>query len=274
MSQVRRNRSRIRRRGVWDVGMTTHTARWPAGTPAWADITVPSLETARAFYGPLLGWQFEGGGPETGGYTTATLGGRRVVGLGESPAGEAPEPQWCVYFAADDASAAAARAGVAGGRLVISPTTIPGMGTMAIVADPTGATFGLWQGGQHTGWDVAAEPGAVAWTEVMSGDQPLSLAFYQHVLDLEATDLGSDGFVFAVLQRDGESVAGVGQSADETAAWTLYFAVADVDAALETAAGLGGTVVAGAADSAYGRVARLRGPFGEAFALITPAWHP
>ncbi|ROS26023.1 VOC family protein [Cellulomonas sp. PhB150] len=249
--------------------MTTHSAHWPAGTPAWADITVPSLDAARAFYGPLLGWEFEDGGPAAGGYTTATVGGRRVVGLGESPVGEVPEPQWCVYFAADDASAAAARAGVAGGRLVVSPTPIPGMGTMAIVADPTGASFGLWQSAQHTGWDVAGEPGAVAWTEVMSGDQPLSLAFYQHVLELDVMDISADGFVFAVLQRDGLSVAGVGHS-DEPAAWTLYFAVADVDAVLEAAVTLGGTVAAAAADSPHGRVARVRGPFGETFAIITP----
>ncbi|RHA37633.1 VOC family protein [Cellulomonas rhizosphaerae] len=253
--------------------MTTHSERWPAGTPAWADITVPSLDQACAFYGPLLGWEFEVGGPETGGYTVATVGGRRVVGLGESATDQPSDPQWCLYLATDDANATTTRVAAAGGRVVVSATPLPGMGTMAIAADPTGAVFGLWQSGRHTGWDVTGEPGTVAWTEVMSTDQPQALAFYQHVLELDVMDAGGDGFVYAVLRRGDLSVAGVGQT-EANSAWTLYLEVADVDATIEAATGLGATVAAGAADSPYGRVARLRGPFGETFAIITPAWHP
>jgi predicted enzyme related to lactoylglutathione lyase len=253
--------------------MTTHTERWPAGTPAWADLTVPSLDEARAFYGPLLGWEFEGGGPETGGYTVATVGGRRVAGLGEAPEGQAAEPQWCVYLATDDINASVARAGAAGADVVVGATSIPRMATMAIVADPTGALFGLWQSGHHTGWDVSDEPGAVVWTEVMSTDQPMSLAFYRQVLELDADDMSGGGFVYATLRRGETPVAGVGGS-DGPAAWTVYVAVADVDVAAARAVDLGGDVLAGPFDSPFGRNARVRGPFGETFALITPGRRP
>ena len=47
--------------------MTTQQVPWSPGTACWADITVPDLARATGFYGPLLGWRFETGGPETGG---------------------------------------------------------------------------------------------------------------------------------------------------------------------------------------------------------------
>lgn len=249
--------------------MTTHPGPWPAGTPAWTDLTVPSVAAAREFYGPLLGWAFTVGAPESGGYTTATVAGHRVAGLGE-PVGDADgTPQWCVYLATDDINATLARTGAAGGRIAVPATPIATMGTMAIVVDPTGAPFGVWQSSAHTGWDVVEEPGAVAWTEVMSDDQPLSLAFYRHVLELDAEDLSSDGFVYATLRRGEVPVAGVGRT-DERAAWTVYFAVTDVDAAADQAVAGGGTVLSGPSDSPFGRTARVRGPFGETFALIAP----
>ncbi|MDM7830324.1 VOC family protein [Cellulomonas edaphi] len=249
--------------------MTTHRDPWPAGTPAWTDLTVPSLDAARAFYGPLLGWEFDVGGPETGGYTIAHLGGRRVAGLGEPMGEQTSRAQWCVYLATDDVEASVSTAAAAGARVLVGATPIPPMGAMAIAADPAGAVFGFWQSRAHRGWDVVDEPGAVAWTEVMSPDQPLSLAFYQHVLSLEADDMSGDGFVYASLRRDGVPVAGVGQS-PAPAAWMVYFAVPDVDAAAARVAELGGALLDGPFDSPFGRNARVRGPFGEAFAIITP----
>jgi predicted enzyme related to lactoylglutathione lyase len=250
--------------------MTTHPGPWPTGTPAWADITVPSLDDARAFYGPLLGWEFEEGGPEAGGYTVATIGGRRVAGLGEAPPDAVVQPAWCVYLSTDDARATLLRAATAGARVLIPATTIPRMGTMAIAVDPTGAVFGLWESHHLTGWDATDEPGAVVWSEVMSDDQPLALAFYREVFDLDAEDVGADGFVYASLRHGDSPVAGVGAS-EAGSAWTLYFAVPDVDTAAARVVELGGTVLGGPFDSPFGRNARVRGPFGETFAIITPA---
>jgi uncharacterized protein len=254
--------------------MTTHPGPWPTGTPAWADITVGSLERARAFYGPLLGWEFEAGGAETGGYTVATVGGRRVAGLGEAvsshPTEQTEQRAWCVYLATDDISTTLLRAGAAGARVMIRATAIPGLGTMAIAADPSGAVFGLWESHRLTGWDTTDEPGTVVWSEVMSDDQPLALAFYRQVFDLDADDLSADGFVYATLRRGEAPVAGVGAS-DSGSAWSLYFSVTDIDASAAHVVELGGAVLSGPFDSPFGRNARIRGPFGETFVIITPA---
>jgi predicted enzyme related to lactoylglutathione lyase len=263
--------------GCWVVPMATRHEAWPPGTPAWADITVPDLTAARAFYGPLLGWDFEVGGPEVGYYAQAFVDGRRVVGLGE-PRGDdaAPPPAWCVYLATDDLAATVAAVADAGGREVVPAMPIMDLGSMAIVVDPAGAVFGLWEAASHTGWDVVDEPGSVVWCEVMVHDQPKAAAFYQQVFGYGVDDLSAPGFAYASLSLDGHPTAGVGgyganAGIDAPAAWTLYFAVTDTDASAAHVAELGGTVVSPPTDSAFGRMAIVAGPFGEVFALIGPA---
>ena len=60
-----------------------------------------------------------------------------------SPLAPAEMPNyWLVYFSVDDVDDAAARAGSAGGKVMLAPMDFPG-GRMAMVADPQGAIFGL-----------------------------------------------------------------------------------------------------------------------------------
>ncbi|MBO3085147.1 VOC family protein [Cellulomonas fengjieae] len=256
--------------------MTTHHDAWPTGTPAWADITVPDLTTARAFYGPLLGWEFEVGGPELGFYTQAHVGGRRVVGMGEPMEADPPgPPAWCVYLAADDLAATTAAITEAGGKEIVPAMRIMDLGAMALFADTAGAVFGVWEPGTHTGWDVVDEPGAVVWCEVMVHDQPGALAFYQRVFGYTVEDLSAPGFQYASVSLEGEPLAGVGgygpqAGADAPAAWTLYFGVADAEVSAAQVAELGGTVVSPATDTPFGRMAIVAGPFGEVFALMGP----
>lgn len=255
--------------------MTTHRDTWTAGTPAWADISVPDLAAARSFYGPLFGWTFEEGGPETGGYTQAFLDGRRVVGLAGPMEGQPPAPPvWCVYLATDDSTTTAQAIADAGGQTIVTPERILDFGTMGIFTDPTGAVFGTWEADTHTGWDVIDEPGAVAWSEHMSHDQSTGLSFYTKVFGYTPDDMSEDGFVYMTLNLDGDPVAGIGaygpQGVGVPAAWTLYFLVESSDETLATVTDLGGTVVSPATDSPYGRMGIAQGLFGEAFAVIEP----
>lgn len=256
--------------------MTTRREAWPPGTPAWTDITVPDLTVARAFYGPLLGWEFDTGGPEVGYYTQAFVDGRRVAGLGEPMGDEpVPPPAWCVYLATDDLAATVAAVAEAGGTQIVPAMRVMDFGSMAIAADPTGAVFGVWQAASHTGWDVVDEPGSSVWCEVMSHDQPAAVAFYRRVFGYDVEDLSAPGFAYASLSLDGHPVAGVGgygaqAGSDAQAAWTMYVAVRDIDASAARVTELGGTVVSAPADSAFGRMAIVTGPFGEVLALIAP----
>ena len=257
--------------------MTTHPGPWPTGTACWADITVPDLQRATDFYGSLLGWRFETGGPETGGYTQAFLGDRQVVGLTE-PMGEDPAPPsaWCVYLAAEDLAGSVARAEQLGARTLLGPIEVMGFGSMALLTDPTEAVVGLWHPGSHIGWEVVDEPGAVVWTEHMSHDQPRALAFYDQLFRYEVTDMSAPDFAYASLavagepSRSGIGGYGPGAGARVPSAWTVYFQVRVADDAAARVGELGGTVVSPPEDTPYGRMVLATGPFGEVFALLEP----
>ena len=257
--------------------MTTRDRSWPAGSPCWADIVVPDLDAARTFYGDALGWKLEAGERDAGGYVVAMLGGHRVAGL-TRPADDAPAPPaaWCVYLAANDAAASAERAVELGGTVLLEPTPVLGRGTTALLQDPTGAVFGLWEPDGNPGWTTVDEPGAPTWCEVFSHDQPASVAFYTGLFGYTVRDLSGPGFTYAALDVGHQPVAGVGAYGagagdDAPAAWTLYVAVDDVDAVSERVGELGGRVLRPPTESPYGRVAIVAGPSAEVFALMQPA---
>jgi hypothetical protein len=52
---------------------------------------------------------------------------------------------WTTYIAAQDADATVARAKELGATILSEPMDVPKMGRFAIIRDPTGAVFGIWQ---------------------------------------------------------------------------------------------------------------------------------
>ena len=77
--------------------MTTYSMAKPAGTPTWIDLMAPDIDGARKFYNALFGWEYDIGGPEFGGYTTARLGQRSVAGMSAPmPGAPAMRSQWGV----------------------------------------------------------------------------------------------------------------------------------------------------------------------------------
>ncbi len=251
--------------------MPTRDTNWPEGTPAWVDLMVPDGEAARAFYGGLFGWDFEVGDETTNFYSQGQLGGRTVAGIGQSmPGQEGPPPAWTTYLATDDVDAVSTRISQAGGTVFMPAMEVMGFGRMAVAADPTGCFFGLWQGLSHTGFQRYNEPGAVVWNEAHVLDFAAAKAFYEAVFSYTFTDLGGEGFHYATTEVGGQTVGGLGDSADGTAAWLTYFQVEDADAMAHRAVELGGTQLSEPRDSPYGRIAEIAGPAREQFALIVP----
>ncbi|GAA5029570.1 VOC family protein [Terrabacter aeriphilus] len=283
------------------------------GTPCWADLLADDLPRARDFYGSLLGWSFDDARTE-GAPVVARLGGRPVAALlGKDPGDPGQRTAWTVHLATDDVDAAAARATAAGGVLFLGPTDVPGIGRLAVGADPAGAAYGLLQvpvpgGGaettavadnadpDHAESTRPAEPGMLCWAESMSRDYAASLDFYAAVLGYRWREIGADGFRYSAASTtrdasedgtdsagDGPAVAGVGAipteaPADVPSHWMAYFAVADCDAAVARVVALGGAAVREPFDSPYGRIALVAGPQGETFSVLqagerAPAQH-
>ena len=255
--------------------VVTRDTRWPAGTPCWVDVSVDDVPKAIVFYQGLFGWDIELGAPEVAGYSIAHQDGRIVAAISPKMAGPDAPTVWTTYLAADDADATAARIKGAGGQLLAGPMDVMEEGRMAVAMDPAGAVFGLWQGGNTTGLQVANDPGALVWSEHMSRDFGGSKAFYQAVFGYGYQDMSGDGFKYAMLMVDGHEVGGIGEYPEGTpaeipSAWATYFAVTDTDAAAAKVTELGGRVVQPPSDTPYGRIAVVADNHGAVFSVITP----
>lgn len=259
--------------------MTEVAARRPRGAPCWVSLSVRGLPCAREFYGELFGWEFRPGPAHFGPYVRAVLDGRLVAGIGESPRELGQPVAWTTYLSTADAGAAAETIRVCGGTVAVGPLDAEGgAGRIAVAADPSGAAFGVWQPMGHAGVEAAGEPGTLAWNELVTWDAPAMAKFYAAAFGFDADDPAADtgDGSHVTLRLDGTPVAGVRGAGgalprDRGARWLTYFEVRDTDAAAARVAGLGGQVLRGPHEAAFGRVAEVADPQGAAFAVVRTA---
>jgi predicted enzyme related to lactoylglutathione lyase len=247
----------------------------PLGAPCWIDLMTSGKAATVAFYCDLLGWEAQDGGPDYGGYVTFLRDGHPVAGCMQHGGGEEPTNFWTVYLASADAAATAQAATEHGGGVFLPATPVMDLGTMAVVADPGGAGVGVWQPAAHAGFTLLGETGAPGWFELHTREYDTTVAFYRDVFGWD-THVESDvpEFRYTTLGSDGDQLAGImdasGFPADAPLGWSVYFSVADTDAALARTVELGGSVVLPAEDSPYGRLAQAADATGSLFKLVAP----
>lgn len=259
--------------------MPTRTSA-PAGAPSWIDLSTSDQAASRTFYDALFGWESEEPDPELGGYLNFTHHGERVAGCVPAMP-DSPTDVWTVYLASEDAEATCRAVVEAGGTVHAPAMEVRDLGTMAVVADPSGAPVGVWQAGTHPGLLTTAEPGHAAWFELLTRDHDATLAFCGEVFGWVPEPVADEpGFRYTTGRIDGQDIVGVmsagdhrpegstGVDADAPAQWSVYIAVEDVDATLAKAAELGGSIVHPPDDSPYGRLAALADPTGALVKII------
>jgi predicted enzyme related to lactoylglutathione lyase len=247
------------------------------GKPCWAVATFADTEGAKRFYSDVLGWTFGEAKSEYGGYTEAQSDGKAVAAVSPPMPGEDVKPAWCLYFAVPDAAATVGKVKDAGGEVVLEPMQVGPFGTMALVREPGGADFGVWQADQHRGFEKSGENGSYAWAEFFTRDPKATDSFLTAVFPYRGQKMADEHVDFAVFDvGPGEPVVGrmlMGEEfpADLPAYVNLYFAVADCDTAVKTAQEHGGTLRFGPMTSPFGRFAALTDPQGANFTVIDPS---
>lgn len=253
--------------------MTERNTPWPVGAPAWVDISVTDLERSKQFYTAVLGWDYTGGDAAFGGYVNATVHGRAVAGMAPPMQGVEETPHvWTTYLAVDDSVATQAAIEAAGGRTAMAPMEVGPFGTMGIFADPTGAVFGTWQAGSHTGFELYGVTGAVGWCEAMVADFEKGKEFYTEVFGWGYTDLSSEQMQYATFgpaEDESNMSGGIGTEPGRSPYWAVTFGVDGTDEAVERVKEAGGGVLVEPFDFEYGRLAVATGPDGEQFGLLT-----
>ncbi|MFG2281713.1 VOC family protein [Streptomyces asoensis] len=251
------------------------------GSPNWLDLGSPDTVAAAAFYGAVLGWQFESAGPQTGGYGFFRIDGKTVAALGPLT-GEGARSAWMVHFKTEDIEETVSAVTAGGGSVRAQPMDVMGEGRLAQVTDPQGAEFALWQPGRTAGLDLTSAPGALLWVELHVPDPVADITFYRGLFGWRSQDMETPGMTYRVLSvRDGDQQAAsfggaapLGDGAGggvERPRWVPYFHATDVDSVVTSATAHGGSVLMPAADVPdVGRIAWLADPFGAVFALLRP----
>ncbi|HEV7590075.1 MAG TPA: VOC family protein [Longimicrobium sp.] len=251
--------------------MTDTPTRAP-GNFCWIDLGAHDARAAKDFYTAFFGWtavDSQYGAAETDVYTMYKLGGRDVAASYAMDANQKAmgmPSSWLSYVAVDDADASAARAKELGASLLAEPFDVMQVGRMALVQDPTGALFALWQAGTHQGVGVRGEPGSLGWNELATNDAARAREFYTALFGWRA-DVMNVGMEYTLFNGDTGPLAGAYALTPEMegmpVCWLPYFAVEDPDAMAVKATSLGATVMKEPADiPGIGRFAMIRDPQG------------
>lgn len=118
------------------------------GEICWRELATKDLSKAIDFYSQLFGWKLEQSKVTPMDYKEIIIDGKASGGMmqidekwGDNP----PPSHWNNYIAVENADATAEKIKAEGGRVEVGPFDAPGVGRIAIAADPSGAPFAIIQ---------------------------------------------------------------------------------------------------------------------------------
>jgi uncharacterized protein len=261
---------------------------YPTGVPCWVETLQADHRPAMTFYGSLFGWDFVHAEATGGEYVVAHVDGRAVAGIGTYPVLGDPRtpvtPVWSTFIRVESAAESAARAGSAGGHLLFGPLDAGPAGRGAVLLDPSGASFGVWEAGDRVGAQVVNEPCTWAMSALHTPDPAAATRFYKAMFGWNSQPVAPAAPVtlFRLDGYDGgESSQGIPRDvvAVMTAIepvpdgpsipphWNVNLLVDDSDEAAARAVELGGRVLIAPMDTPGFRSAVLADPQGAAFSI-------
>lgn len=195
------------------------------------DYSVATLDEQAAlqrFLTDLYGWAWSVGEEHAGYYATATLEGAPVMGVSVGEPSSGPT----TYFATNDTASSVQRAVALGARVVVGPAHVVDLGWTTIVADPAGATHGLWEPEAFTGFGRMYEANAPGWFDHVSRDGEAAARYY---VGLTGHSIIEPEPRMRVLQHDGAWFASITepQVDEDEPRWNPVYVVDELARALD-----------------------------------------
>lgn len=209
------------------------------GSFCWQQLNTTDLAAAEAFYSKLFGWKTRG--EDVGAFGPIALvknADQDIAGLMPMPEGAGSQSHWLSYVRVEHIDADFAKMQALGGKAFVPPTAIPGLGRIAVFADPGGALLAMLEQGAAADPSKPAPtgPGSFCWFECTSREDEACIAFYTNLFgwSTSSMDMGPAG-TYTVFHNNGEQVAGLmpmkgdDWPPDMPAHWMPYVAVENVD---------------------------------------------
>ena len=220
----------------------------PSGAFCWIELGAADQQAGKEFYAGLFGWKVvdEPMGPDAY-YTLFELEGRQVGAAYQLAAAEAGKPpNWMLYIAVADADAAAAKAAELGAKVHNQPFEVGPNGRMAVIEDPTGAMFCIWQPKSHKGIGLRGN-GTLCWADLSTSDPARAAVFYESLFGWKLIVDEKDSSGYLHIQNGEHMIGGIPptghRNPNTPSHWLPYFAVASCSASAGTAEQLGARLI-------------------------------
>jgi len=215
----------------------------------WHDLMTKDVEAAKKFYADVVGWTYQSQMPN---YTVTLAGGLGMGGIMDTPPDmKHMPPVWTGYVYVPDVDAACKEVTKLGGKIYREAWTIPDVGRIAVIGDPTGSGLMIMQ---PLSTEKREEPkpgsvGTVGWNELHAGNLDVAWDFYSKMFGWtkgQSMDMGEMG-IYQVFQIGGQDVGGVMKKMDSMPMpmWAYYFNVDGIDKAVDRINKAGGKIAMG-----------------------------
>ena len=251
-----------------------------AGSFCWIELHTSDQPAAKKFYDTLFGWNAEDMpmGPNEF-YTIFKLQGRDAAAgctLRPEETSHGVPPHWMIYITVDNADAAAAKAGQLGGTVLAPAFDVMDAGRMAVIQDPTGAVFCLWQANKSQGIGIAQVNGTLCWADLSTPDAKRASDFYTGLFGWQIVADPKDTSGYLHIKNGEHFIGGVPPAAHRPQGvpphWMAYFQVDDVDATAAKASQMGAKLfLPPTTMEGVGRMSVIADPQGAVFSLFKSA---
>jgi hypothetical protein len=253
-----------------------HIDKHPTGAFCWIELSTTAQNAAKGFYSSLFGWtsqDFPMGPNDL--YTMFQLEAKEVAAAYTMRAEERSQgvpPHWLIYVAVESADDAATRVAPLGGKVLASPFDVYDVGRMAVVQDPAGAVFALWQPRLHQGTGIAGVPGTLCWADLITPDPARAQEFYAGLFGWKFQAGKNDPSGYLHITNGEIPIGGIPpaevHNSNVPPHWLAYFYVANCDhTAAKTIESGGKALMAPTTMEKVGRIAILADPQGAVFAI-------
>lgn len=251
------------------------------GNFCWIDFATPDPNGAKAFYQKIFGWKYsENPMPDGGVYTMiSAVDGDAVGGLFQMPdemKNANVPPHISNYIEVENVDDFTKKGRQLGATVKMEPFDIFDYGRMAILFDPTGAGFSLWQS-KSTNCEGAMASrethGMFCWQELMTTNVDKAANFYKGLLGWDYSTMDLGGTNYTLIKNQGDDIGGMmtlpPKMKDVPPHWNTYFTVTNIDETLTVIKDSGGNVMMGPQDiPEAGQFAICKAPDGTAFCLF------
>jgi hypothetical protein len=245
----------------------------------WYELMTTDLDAAAKFYADIVGWNAQKSPTPNMDYTLFNAGATQVAGafaLSQEQIGHGAPAAWVGYIGVANVDQSAKDLKAAGGQVWRGPDDIPGVGRFAMVSDPQGAAFALFNAARSDEVSPAetSQRGHVGWHELYAGDGPSAFDFYAKLFGWkqhDVMDMGAAGKYQMFGPGSGEAMGGIMTKPAQMPmpAWAFYFNVPSIDAAVPKIKAGGGQIANGPNEVPGGQwIVQGIDPQGAHFALV------